>query len=204
MKSVLAGLTPLIAAGLFLAGCDNPTTTAAPGGAAVPDKSVALCMDPIVREVAFTAPDAKDVLQVVAIGTSCEQASLLTTIRTAKGDLVWSRAEASQQAMSFGEATANGDTPQKALQETTKQLVDLAEVTTSAEAPDWKEGDPRPTELSGLFIGTKYLRDEYLAERTANRRMLCHMIYALSTQCIIYIPNDGAAGHATELYTLQS
>ena len=106
--------------------------------------------------------------------------------------------------IAFGEATADGETPEKALQSTLKQLVDMAEIKTSAETPDWKEGDPRPTEPTGLFIGTKYQRDEYLAEKTANRRMLCHMIYALSTQCVIYVPSDGATGYATELYMLQS
>jgi hypothetical protein len=161
-------------------------------------------MDPIVREVAVTAPDAKDILQVVAVGTDCKQASVLTTIRTASGELVWSRAEASHQAIAFGEATADGETPEKALQSTLSQLVDTAEIKTSAEAPDWKESDPRPSEPTGLFIGTRYQRDEYLAEKAANRRMLCHMIYALSTQCVIYVPSDGATGYATELYMLQS
>ena len=206
MKSPFAlrcmGLVPVAVVGLLLTGCNRLTTPA--GGSAVPDKSVALCMDPIVREVAFTAADAKDVLQVVAVGSDCLQASVLTTVRTASGELVWSRAEASQQAIAFGEATADGETPEKALQSTIRQLVDMAEIKTSADAPDWKEGDPRPTEPTGLFIGTKFLRDEYLAEKTANRRMLCHMIYALSTQCVIYFPSDGATGHATELYTLQS
>jgi len=206
MKSVLAGLVPVLAAGLLLDGCDNAATpAAAPSGApAVPDKAVALCTDPIVREVAFTAPDAKDVLQVVAIGSDCIQASVLTTVRTASGELVWSRAEAALPAMSLGEATADGTPAEKALHETIQQLVGMAEVKTSAEAPDWKEGDPRPTEPSGLFIGTSFQRDEYLAEKTANRRMLCHMIYARSTQCVVYVPGDGSAGWATELYTLHS
>jgi hypothetical protein len=206
MKSVFglrcAGLVPVAAVGLLLSGCDRLTApVAAP---AVQDISAALCMDPIVREVAFTAPDAKDVLQVVAVGSDCKQASVLTTIRTATGELVWSRAETSQQAIAFGEATADGETPEMALRSTIKQLADMAEIKTSAEAPDWKEGEPRPSEPTGLFIGTKYMRDEYLAERGANRRMFCHMIYALSTQCVIYIPSDRTTGYATELYTLQS
>jgi hypothetical protein len=204
MKSMfgLRCLVPSLAVGLLLSGCDSPATPAA--APAVPEKSAALCMDPVVREVAFTAPDAKDIFQVVAVGSDCMQASVLTTIRTASGDLVWSRAEAAQQAIAFGEVTADGKTPAQALQGQMKQLVDSAEVKTSAEAPDWKEGDPRPSEPTGLFIGTKFQRDEYLAEKGANRRMLCHMIYALSTQCVIYIPSDGATGSGTELYTLQS
>src|SRR5262245_47945808 len=72
MKSVWASgvkrLVPLAVAGLLLSGCDNATTPAASGAPlSVPDKSVALCMDPIAREVAFTAPDAKDILQVLAL-----------------------------------------------------------------------------------------------------------------------------------------
>jgi hypothetical protein len=204
MKSLfgLRQLVPSLAVGLLLFGCDGPATPAA--APAVSKKSAALCMDPIVREVAFTAPDAKDVLQVMAVGSDCMQASVQTTIRTASGDLVWSRAEAAQQTISFGEATADGETPAQTLQAQIKQLVDSAEIKTSAEAPDWKEGDPRPSEPTGLFIGTKFQRDEYLAEKGANRRMLCHMIYALSTQCVIYVPSDGATGSGTELYTLQS
>jgi hypothetical protein len=189
-------------AGLLLAGCDNATTPAAAPAAA--DKSATLCMDPIVKEVAFTAPDAKDVLEVVAIGSDCTRASVLTTIRTASGELLWSRAETAQKTISFAEATAGGDTPDKALQSAIKQQVDQIEIKTSADAPDWKDGDTRPSEPTGLYVDTRWQRVEYLAERTASRRMLCHMIYSLSTQCIIYNPMNGPGDSALELYHLIS
>ena len=197
----------LAAAGI-LAGCDGAPgeASSAPESAAVtaPSNTEALCTAPVTREVAFTAPDAKDVLEIAAVGSNCTQASILTTIRSATGDLVWSRAESVQSLMAFAGADQSTQTSEQILQQQMKGWVETVEVKTSADAPDWKEGEPRPSDPTGLYIGTDFPRDEYLAAKAAKRTMLCHTIYMARAQCLIYFPGDGGSGYASQLFDLRS
>jgi hypothetical protein len=205
-----ARLLALAAAGM-LASCDGMLDKSAGAGApqvgavTAASNSAQLCTTPVRREIAFTAPDAKDVLEIIAVGTDCKQSSVLATIRAASGELIWSRAESTQLMMVFAGVDQSSETPEHALQEQMKGWAESVEVKTSADAPDWKDGDPRPSEPSGLFIGTEFPREQYLSAKTEKRAMLCHMIYMLRTQCLIYFPGDGGApGYATQLYDLQS
>jgi hypothetical protein len=198
----------LAAAGI-LAGCDgslNKAASAPEGGTVTaPSNSVALCTAPVRREIAFTAPDAKDILEIIAVGTDCKQSSVVASIRSASGTLLWSRAETAQMTMVFAEADQSGETPEHALQTQMKGWTESVDIGTSDGAPEWKEGEPRPTEPTGLFIGTEFPREQYLEVKAAKQRMLCHMIYMLRTQCLVYYPGDGGApGYAAEFYNLQS
>ena len=194
-----------IAALALLAACDGSMERAADTASVTPASNAPpLCTAPVRKEIAFTAPDAKDVLEITAVGADCKQSSVLATIRSASGDLLWSRAESAQMTMVFAGLDQSTETPEHALQAQMKGWADSVEIKTSADAPEWKEGDERPSEPTGLFIGTEFPRDQYLGVRVEKRPMLCHMIYMLRTQCLIYFPADGGLGYATEYYNLQS
>ena len=84
MKSMIIGLA---AVGLASA-CDSKT----PEAPARPAETAAVptCIKPVSRDVALTAPGARDVLQAEVIGPTCQQAALLLSLHKADGSLLWS------------------------------------------------------------------------------------------------------------------
>jgi hypothetical protein len=181
-----AGLL-LLAATLAACEAKAPDAPATVGGAS----AKTACTEPVRKEVAFTAPGAKDIFEISAIGAECKEAVVLTTIRSASGAQLWSHSDVASQTMAFAGIEQTSDTPAQALHKTMQAWADAVTTSTSADAPDWKEGAERPEEATGLYIGTDFPRDQYLAARTEARPMLCHPVYMNRTQCIIYY-GDGA------------
>ena len=181
---------------LTLAACDAKAPDTAAGTSAG-----AACTEPVRNEVGFTAPGAKDIFEISAIGADCKEAVVLTTVRTASGAQLWSHSDVASETMAFAGIEQTGDTPAQALQKTMQAWADAVTTSTSADAPDWKEGAERPEEATGLYIGTDFPRDQYLAARTEAHPMLCHPVYMNRTQCVIYYA-DGA--HVAAYYDMRS
>lgn len=186
-------------AGLALAACSPSTPAATKDTAAT--ITAPLCMAPIRKEIALTSATSKDVFELAAIGADCREATVLATVRNAAGVLIWSHADMASQTMAFAGIEQTGETPSKALDTLLQAWAQDAAVSTTADAPDWPEGAQRPESQTGLYYGTDFSRDDYLAVRKEARPMLCHPIYMNRTQCVAYY-SDGA--YATEYFDMRS
>ena len=89
-------IATVLAAALVAAGCNakppapeaGMPESAAPSTPGESSSQAALRIFPANREVALTAPDAKDVVEAHVVGAGCEQAVLLLTLRKAGGRLL--------------------------------------------------------------------------------------------------------------------
>ncbi len=168
----------LLGAGSLLAACEAKSPDTLSGG-------IAACIEPMRREIAFTASDARDVVEIAALGADCREATVLTTVRTAAGVLLWSHTDVASQTMAFAGIEDTKETPAAALSKTMQGWLEAVSVSTTASAPDWPEGADRPQDASGLYIGTDFTRDEFVKARSEARPMLCHMTYVNRTLCVV-------------------
>ena len=79
----------LLAAVALAPGCDSKSPAAPEMAGTEP---AATCISPVMREVALTTPNARDVLEARVIGPDCEKASLVLTLHKADGTLLWTAA----------------------------------------------------------------------------------------------------------------
>jgi hypothetical protein len=163
------------------------------------DAGLPLCTAPVRKEIALSAPDARDILEFAAVGATCAEAVILTTVRNADGKLIWTRSDTASDTFAFVGAGA-GETPEEGITRLMNSWARTAAVSTTADAPDWKEGADRPQNETGLWFGTRSPREEYLAERAASRPMLCHPFGVNQQVCVAYYPD----GIARPLYELAS
>jgi hypothetical protein len=177
---------------LALCGCEPAATSGAAAASSIP-----MCVAPVRKEVAFIAPGAKDVLEFAAIGKDCAHSTILATVRTADGKLLWSHADTAADTFAFA---IDQENPEQGVRKLMEQWAEQASLSTSAEAPDWKEGAERPENETGLWFGTEFPREEYLRERAAARPMLCHPILMNRQACILYMGSD----YAAKFYELSS
>lgn len=160
------------------------------------------CTKPASREVAFTAPDAKDVLAATALGKDCEQAAVVLTLRTADGKLLWSHASLAGDTGAFipDDETKPVDAA-KVLADVMKSMVDNARIAPSTVAPDWPEGAERPQQESGLYVTTTLDRAAYLEQRAKGAATLCISYVMGRTGCAIRDPDSG---YVSDFYELSS
>jgi hypothetical protein len=189
---------------LVLAACGEKSARAADSAAVPAASDIAPCTEPVRKEVAFNAPDAKDVFEISAAGADCMQANVLTTVRTASGVLLWSHADLASQTMAFAGIEQSGEQAGHALHALMKAWAGEMSVDTTADAPDWPKGALRPEGPTGLGYFTDFTREDYLAAPKEGRRMLCHPIYMNRTQCVVYYDGNGAAPYATEYFDMRS
>jgi len=192
------------AVALMLAACEEKATPATDAVAVPAASDIAPCTEPVRKDVGFIAPNAKDVFEISAAGADCMQASVLTTVRTASGVLVWSHADLASQTMAFAGIEQSGEKPDHALHALMEAWAGEMSVGTSADAPDWPEGAARPEGPTGLGYFTDFTREDYLAIRKEGRRMLCHPAFMNRTQCVVYYDGNGAAPYATEYFDMRS
>jgi hypothetical protein len=197
MRSALFGVAAL---GLA-AGCGETGEKLANAAASATGRAAPICTAPLRREIALSAPDAKDVFEVSALGPDCEQAAIVVSVRTAVGVLLWTHSDVASQTMAFAGIEDSKETHELALQRHMKFISDQSEVSTTAQAPDWKEGAARPENETGLYFGTEFPRDLYISTRTEARPMLCHPIKVNAQQCIV-LYTDGL--FASSFYNLSS
>jgi hypothetical protein len=183
----------VLAVSALLSACEP-----APANTAAAD-SLPICVAPIRKEVALSAPAAKDVLEFTAVGVTCPEAVILTTLRTADGKLLWTRSEMASETFAFINKDA-GETPEEGIIRLMTSWAEIAEVSTTAAAPDWKEGAERPENETGLGFTTHFPREDYLAVRAASQPMLCHPFGVNQQVCVAYYSDE----IARPLYELAS
>jgi hypothetical protein len=160
---------------VLLAACQPAAQTSVKVDAKVtPAGSIAVCGAPATREVAFSAPDAKDVLAAQGIGGDCMQATILLTLRTARGELLWAHATPVMDTWAMA-PNPDGKAPQpsEGVANEVQKVIKDAEIGKSSDAPDWPEGKDRPQDPTGLFITTDLIREMYLEARAAGTPMIC-------------------------------
>lgn len=181
------------AAALLASGCSPQAaapTAEAPAEAAGP--TAALCVPPVTREVAVTAPDAKDVLAAEVIGADCEQAVLVLSLRKADGMLLWSHSVRATDTWAF--VPASDDKPVEPKSGMASFLADVfknARIEKTGTAPDWPEGAERPEDPTGLFHTTPLPREAYLILRQKNAPMVCVQAEMGTSYCVSYDPEFG-------------
>ncbi len=155
-----------------LGACSLPQQQAqAPAAAANCDKSAA-------NVVAFTAPDAQDVVEARSIGADCAKAVIVLTVRNQKGEPVWAWASAH----SWAGDREGGATPEAM----DAFLADLAKVTvdTTASLPEWPERDTVFAGELGAYMSTPYDREAYNEIRNKAYPRLCHATSMESGACV--------------------
>lgn len=163
-----------------------------PAGAATSTESfpqAALCIAPANREVALTAPDAKDTLEAQVVGADCEQATLLLTLRKADGFLLWSHSVRATDTWAF--VPASDDTPvvpAQGMKTFLSEVFQNVRIEKTAEAPAWPEGAERPEDPTGLYHETALPRDAYIILRRKNVPMLCVQAEMGTSYCAAYDP----------------
>jgi hypothetical protein len=155
---------PIFAAALFACACS-------PHGAQ--------CDLTETRTIAFSAPNAHDVVTARATGPDCEKAIGLYAIRDGEGNPIWAWAVPLKQ--KFGAVTdAKGVQLQAFLQRWTQPTI-----TRTSAAPPWPRLAPGQTTLDRLT---------YEDIRARDLPMLCHFSGTAEEICIFWEPAAGAAG----------
>jgi hypothetical protein len=188
---------------LALAAC-SPQPVAAPSPTSTAGViTTQLCTEPQTREIALTAPGAKDVLRAEAVGGECAQSAVLFTATNADGKLLWSFALPAGH--SWAGIPRDGDQPpppEQGVRGYMEDVLKAAEVKTSSAAPDWPEGAPRPADPTGLYITTDRTRDDYVAARAANLPVLCLEPEMGVGRCVLFDPANG--GYVSAFYEMHS
>lgn len=129
--------------------------------------------------VAFSAANAQDVINVRALGPSCDKAVGLYTIRDAQGNPIWAWAGSIKQG--FGNIIdAKGEHLDEFLARWAKPTI-----TRTGTIPDFARLAPGQTTLDRLT---------YQDIRARNLPMLCHFSGTAKEVCIFWEPVAGAAG----------
>ena len=197
MKPVIIGL----AAVALASACDSK----APEGPAKSVEAAAAptCIKPVSREVALTAPDAKDVLEAQTVGATCEQAALVLTLRKADGSLLWAYSVRATDTWAFEPGT-DGQPPKPAdgLTKFLDEVLKNVRVGTSDMAPDWPADAERPEDPTGLFHVSPLPREAYLILRAKKIPVMCMQAEMGTSHCMSFDPEY--ADIANEFYSSSS
>jgi hypothetical protein len=199
--------TTLAASLALLAAACGPIPNPFAGSSASPAASalaaLPTCVPTVRREIAFTTPDAKDVLEAAAVGADCSNAAVLLTLRAADGHLLWTRAVPTSSLDIYVGNDETRGTPEQALSSALQSRIEHASIRNAAETPDWPLGSDKPQDpATGLDYTAPILRDDYVAARAANQRLLCIDIQMNTPECLIYYEEDG--GFAREFLKTSS
>lgn len=181
-------LAALLAA---LAACSQP---APKEEAAAPAPSE--CNKIVKKTVAFTAPDAEDIVEARAFGADCRAGFIELTVRRADGKPLWLWGSAKSWlriAPDQGENTDGPDPVEQFLQAWVNVGVD-----TTANLPDWPQRKTAFKDQLGAFMTTPFERDQYLDIRSKGVPRLCFAAGIDRGECIYYDPQTGEAAKVLE------
>jgi hypothetical protein len=140
----------------------------------------AICERRSTRIVPFTAPDAADVIETRAVGSDCESAVVVWTIRTAAGKPLWTYA-APYEAL----ATAQDLTNVPAMDAFLSRWAGGAVDDTGA-SPHWPVEQADPPEAWGPTGRSQFTRSTYEAIREDRLPRICLALTVERTACIFY------------------
>lgn len=190
----------LVAAAL-VSGCDSKAP-AAPETAGT-DPTAATCISPMRREVALTAPGAKDVLEAQVVGADCEKASLVLTLRKADGALLWTYSVRASDTWAFVPADDSKPVdPKTGMKKFLSDVLQNVRIETSDMAPDWPEGSDGPEDPTGLFHVSPMPREAYVILRAKKVPVLCVQAEMGTSHCVSFDPEFGDT--ASEFYSSSS
>ncbi len=149
--------------------------------AACAPREAAHCNVSFDREIAFTAPDARDVVTVRALGPSCDKVVALYVIASEDGHPIWAWTAPASRA--FGDAfqIADADAMRAFLERWASPRIER----TSA-APAWPLREGAHTTLNRLT---------YEDIRARDLPMLCHLSGVALETCVFWEPAAAGAGH---------
>ncbi|MFT3725541.1 MAG: hypothetical protein QM773_18380 [Hyphomonadaceae bacterium] len=182
-------------------GCDSKAPAEPEATTAGP--TAATCIPPVKREVALTAPGARDVLEAQVMGADCEKASLVLNLHKADGTLLWTYSVRASDTWAFVPADDNKSVDPKAGMD--KFLADVfqnARIETSDMAPDWPEGSAGPQDPTGLFHVSPMPREAYLNLRAKKLPVLCVQAEMGTSHCVSFDPEFGDT--ASDFYSSSS
>lgn len=133
------------------------------------------------REIAFTAPDARDVVTARAFGPSCDRTIGVFSVSSADGHPLWAWAAPMDQA--FGDAHAEADAEAMRVFLERWSQPTLAH---TSEAPAWPLPQTARTTLD---------RVTYEDIRARDLPMLCHSTGTGVEACVFWEPAAAGAGH---------
>ncbi len=155
------------------------------------------CIVPVAREVALTAPAARDVVEAQVIGPTCRDAALLLTLRKADGSLLWTFSVRATDTWAF-EPGLEGQppAPEAGMQAFLADILKNVRIENSGTAPDWPQEADRPEDPSGLFHTSPLPREAYLALRAKNVPLLCMQAEMGTSRCISFDPEFSDVANA--------
>jgi hypothetical protein len=180
----------VLAAILALGGC-GPSKPVDPAGVANTASARDGCALTAREPVAFTGPDAQDVVEARAFGPDCRNVFVMLTLRAADGRPLWIWATAQPwlppQTEESVDPAASGVIEQF--------LADWAKVKvdTTQSLPDWPQRETAFTDKLGPFLSTPFTRDRYLEIRAKAAARLCYATGIGRGECIYYDAESGSA-----------
>lgn len=133
------------------------------------------------REIAFTAPDARDVVTVRALGPSCDQTILVYAIASEDGHPLWAWTAPAPRA--FGDALQGADAE---MMRAFLERWAAPRIERTSAAPAWPLREGAQTTLDRLT---------YEDIRARDLPMLCHLSGIALETCVFWEPAAGGAGH---------
>ncbi|MBL8535950.1 MAG: hypothetical protein JNM59_00950 [Hyphomonadaceae bacterium] len=133
------------------------------------------------RTLAFSAPEASDVLVARAEGPSCDKAIVVLSLRSEEGYPLWTWATTLSHA--FGDVFAPGD--REAVQDFLNRWIEV-DLSTTTQAPPFAMLEDGATTLDQLTYDDIRARD---------LPMLCHYSGTSAQVCVFWEPAAGGAGH---------
>lgn len=188
---------PCAALVLLAAGCGPQATQTGVSGPA-PDESrptAELCIPPINRDIALTAAASRDRLQATVIGSNCEAATLLLTLRKADGSLLWTHSIRATDTWAFVPADDSKPVvPAEGMPSFLADVFKSVRIEKTGAGPNWPEGAERPEDPSGLYYVSPLPREAYLILRQKNVPMTCVQAEMGTSYCVAFDPefNDVA------------
>ncbi len=138
--------------------------------------------------VAFTAPDAQDLIETRSFGPDCRNAVVMITIRRTDGAPLYSWSTAQPWVADRTVSSTNGEEMQNFLQHWAQANVD-----TTLAMPDWPQRQQAFPDQLGPFMSTPLPREQYLDVRSKGLPRLCFPTGIDSGTCIYYDAQANAA-----------
>lgn len=183
-------LAAALALSLLTSACGAPQTEAAAPSAA---GGATNCDRTATHVVAFSAPDAEDVVEARSFGPECRDAVVMIIVRRADGAPLYAWSTARHWVSDRAAGITTGEQMQNFLQEWTQVSVD-----STMALPDWPQREQAFTDNLGAFMSTPLPREQYLDVRGRGAPRLCFATGIESGTCIYYDPQSRAAEKVLE------
>lgn len=186
--------TVLLLAALLTSACgqDAPPPADPPAPAAAVAQSG--CDKSAKQTIAFTAPDAADIVEARAFGPTCANAVVTLVVRGADGTPLSVFSTAHPWLVGVAADPASADA---AVDNLLREWVQV-KVDTTNSLPDWPQRANAFKDQLGAFMTTPFDRDTYLDIRARGAPRLCFATGVSSGQCIYYDAKSGTAPKVLE------